>query len=176
MNYNCQLRYWRYSINALGLIWNPVSWPQVRLCISKKWFCLGGIAPSELTQSIRAVRGILVVAASAPGVKTMHRVAFRDAIAVSPVLLALSVSYFKRILWHARPTVTISRNGCTGHALASVLECDGWCCENLSSCSFYLHGKCNSLFTNYTHYWRSPDLCGYWQSIARSVHLLSYFW
>jgi len=53
------------------------------------------------------------------------------------------------------------------------LQGDGWRCENLSSRSFYLCAKCNSLFTNYTHHSKSPDLCGYWQSIARSVRLLS---
>ena len=53
------------------------------------------------------------------------------------------------------------------------LQGDGWRCENLSSHSFYLPAKCNSLFTNYTHHSKSPDLCGNWQSIARSVRLLS---
>jgi hypothetical protein len=47
-------------------------------------------------------------------------------------------------------TVTIRRNGFMGYALAFGLQCDGWRCENLSSLSFYLRGKWNSLFTNYT--------------------------
>jgi len=50
-------------------------------------------------------------------------------------------------LW---PTVTIRRNGFTCYALALELECNGWCCENLSSRSFYLRAKCNTLFTKYT--------------------------
>jgi hypothetical protein len=36
---------------------------------------------------------------SAPGVNAMRRVAYRPPIAVSPFLLALSVSYFKQTLW-----------------------------------------------------------------------------
>jgi len=54
------------------------------------------------------------------------------------------------------------------------LQGDGWRCENISSHSFYAHAKCNSLLTNYTHHSKSPDLCGYWQSIVCSIHLLSY--
>jgi hypothetical protein len=73
-------------------------------------------------------------------------------------------------LW---PTVTIRRNRFIGYALASGLQCDGWRCENLSLHSFYLRTKCNSLFTNYTHHSKSPDLYGYWQSIACSDSLLS---
>jgi len=90
-------------------------------------------------------------------------------------LLALSVSYVKLTLWRWRPTVTIRRNVFIGHALASELQCDGWHCKNLSSHSFYLRAKCISLFTNYTHHSKLPDLCGYWQSITRSVRLLSYY-
>jgi hypothetical protein len=72
-------------------------------------------------------------------------------------------------------TVTIHRNGFVGYALPSGLHCDGWRCRNLSSRSFYLRAKCNSLITNYAHYSTSPELCGYWQSIVRSVRLLSYY-
>jgi len=50
-------------------------------------------------------------------------------------------------LW---PTVTVHQNGIIAYALASELQCDGWCCENLSLRSFYLCAKCNSLFANYT--------------------------
>jgi len=132
--------------------------------ISKKYFRPGGMAPSELTRSIRAVRDTLVAKYSAPGLDTMHRIAYRPPIAVSPFLLTLSVSNFKCTLWHWWPIVTIRRNGFIGNALASGLQCDGWRCEN-----------CNSLFTNYTHHSKLPDLCGYWQSISRSVRLLSYY-
>ena len=123
--------------------------------------------------AVRAVRDTPVAAYSAPGINTTRRVAYRPPIAVSPFVLALSVSYFKRTLWRQRPTVTIRRNGFIGHTLASGLQCDGWHCVNLSSRSFYLRAKCNSLCPNYTHHSKSPDLCGYWQSITRSVHLLS---
>jgi len=77
---------------------------------------------------------------------------------------------FTLVLWL---TVTTSRNQFIGYALASGLQWDGWRCENLSSRSFYLRSTFNSLITNYTHHSKSPDLCGYWQSIARSVWLLS---
>jgi len=143
--------------------------------ISKKYFRPGEMAPSEWTRSVRAVRDTPVADYSARGLNTMRRVAYRPPIAVSPFFLALSVSNFKRTLWWWRPTVTIRRNGLIGHAFASGLQCDGWRCENHSTHSFYPHAKCNSLFTNYTHHSKSPDPCGYWQSIARSVRLLSYY-
>jgi len=75
-------------------------------------------------------------------------------------------------LW---PTVTIRRNGFIGYALASGLHSHWWRCANLSSRSFYLRAKCNCLFTKCTHHSKSPHLCGYRQSIARSVRLLSYY-
>ena len=62
-----------------------------------------------------------------------------------------------------------------GYAHALGLQCDGWRRENHSSRSFYLRATCYSLFTNYTNHSKSPDLCGYWQSIARSVSLQSYY-
>jgi hypothetical protein len=67
--------------------------------ISKKHFRLGGLAASEWTRSVRAVRDTPVADYSAPGVNTTRRVAYRPPIAVSPFLLALSVSYFKQTLW-----------------------------------------------------------------------------
>jgi len=57
------------------------------------------MAPSEWTRSVRAVRDTPVAVYSVPGVKTMRRVTYRPPIAVSPFLLALSVSYFKQTLW-----------------------------------------------------------------------------
>jgi len=74
-------------------------------------------------------------------------------------------------LW---PTVTMHRNEFIGYAPASVLQCDGWYCENVSSGSFYLCTKCNSLCPIYTHRSKSPYVCDYWQSITHSVHLMSY--
>jgi hypothetical protein len=67
--------------------------------ISKKHFRLGGLAASEWKRSVRAVRDTPVADYSAPGVNTTRRVAYRPPIAVSPFLLALSVSYFKQTLW-----------------------------------------------------------------------------
>jgi len=67
--------------------------------ISKKHFRPGGMAPSEWTRSVRAVRDTPVADYSVPGVKTTRRVTYRPLIAVSPFLLALSVSYFKQTLW-----------------------------------------------------------------------------
>ena len=67
--------------------------------ISKKHFRLGGLAASEGMRSVRAVRATPVADYSAPGVNTTRRVAYRPPIAISPFLLALSVSYFKQTLW-----------------------------------------------------------------------------
>ena len=52
--------------------------------ISKKHFRPGGMAPSEWTRSVRAVRDPPVADYSAPGVNTTRRVAHRPPIAVSP--------------------------------------------------------------------------------------------
>jgi len=67
--------------------------------ISKKYFHPGGMAPSEWTRSVRAVRDTAVADYTAPGLDTMRRVSYRPPIAVSPFLLALSVSYTKHTLW-----------------------------------------------------------------------------
>jgi hypothetical protein len=67
--------------------------------ISKKHFRLGGLAALEWTRSVSAVRDTLVADYSAPGVNTTRRVAICPPIAVSPFLLALSVSYCKQTLW-----------------------------------------------------------------------------
>jgi len=53
------------------------------LYISKKHFRPGGMAPSEWTRSVRAVRDTPVAGYSAPGVNTTCRVASRPPIAVS---------------------------------------------------------------------------------------------
>jgi len=60
--------------------------------ISKKHFRPGGMAPSEWTRSVRAVRDTPVVDYSTPGVNATRRVAYCPLNAVSPFLLALSVS------------------------------------------------------------------------------------
>ena len=67
--------------------------------ISKKKIRPGGMAPLEWTRTVRAVSDTPVEDSSAPGLNTTRRVAYRPAIAVSPLLLALSVSYVKRRLW-----------------------------------------------------------------------------
>ena len=67
--------------------------------ISKKYFRPGGMAPSEWTRSVRAVRDTPVADYSARGLNTMRRDAYRPPITVSPFLLALLVSNFKRTLW-----------------------------------------------------------------------------
>jgi len=67
---------------------------------SKKHFRPGGMAPSEWTCSVRAIRHTPVADYSAPGVNTTRRVAYRPPIAVSPFLFAHSVPYFKQTLWH----------------------------------------------------------------------------
>jgi hypothetical protein len=55
----------------------------IMTCISKKHLHLGGMAPSEWTRSVRAVRDTPVADYSAPGVITTRRVAYRPLIAVS---------------------------------------------------------------------------------------------
>jgi hypothetical protein len=67
--------------------------------VSKKYFRPSGMAPSEWTRSVRAVRETLVADYSAPGVNSTRRIPYHPLIAVSPFLLILSVSYFKRSLW-----------------------------------------------------------------------------
>jgi hypothetical protein len=66
-----------------------------RGCISKKKICPAGMTPSEWTRSVRAISDMPVAAYSAPGANTTRRVAYGPPIAVSPFLLALSVSYLK---------------------------------------------------------------------------------
>jgi hypothetical protein len=66
-----------------------------RLIISKKIFRSGGMAPSEWTRSVRAIRNTLVADYPAPGVNTTHRVVYCPPIAASLPLRVLSVSYFK---------------------------------------------------------------------------------
>ena len=54
--------------------------------ISKKHLRPGGMAPSEWTRSVRAVRDTQVADYSVPGVNTMGRIAHRRPIAVSSLL------------------------------------------------------------------------------------------
>jgi len=67
--------------------------------ISKKHFCQGRMATSEWTRSVGAVRDTPVADHSAPRVNTTLCVAYHPPIAVSPFLLALSVSCLEQTLW-----------------------------------------------------------------------------
>jgi hypothetical protein len=77
----------------------PFARPIMFNYISKKYFRPGGMAPSEWTRSVRAVRDTPVADYCARGLNSTRRVAYRPPIAGSPFLLALSVSNFKRTLW-----------------------------------------------------------------------------
>ena len=72
---------------------------KTHVSISKKHFRLGGMAESEWTRSVRAIRDTLVADYSTPSVITTHRIAYRPPIGLSQVLSALSVSYCKQTLW-----------------------------------------------------------------------------
>jgi len=94
------------------------------------------MAGSEWMCSVRAIRDTPVADYSAPSVNTTSRAAYRPPIAVSPYLLALSVSYFKQTLWRCGqlwPYVGMGSLGTNLHR-----DCNGWRCKNLSSCSFYI--------------------------------------
>jgi len=79
--------------------------------ISKKHFRPGGMAPSEWTRSVRAVRDTSGVDYSAPGINTTRRVAYRPPIAVSPFVLALSVyTKYTVYLSHHLISLALSRN------------------------------------------------------------------
>jgi hypothetical protein len=68
--------------------------------ISKKYFRLGGMAPSEWTRFVTAVRDTPVVYYSASRVNSTRRVPYCPLIAVAPFLLVQSVSNYKRSLGH----------------------------------------------------------------------------
>jgi len=63
--------------------------------ISRKYFCHGGVVPSEWTRSIRAFKDSSVADYSALGLNTTGRIAYRSPIAVSAFHLALWVSHCK---------------------------------------------------------------------------------
>jgi len=63
--------------------------------ISKNNFYPGGMAPSEWTRFIRAIRDSQVVAYPVPAGNTTPYVAYRPPIIVSPSVLTLSVPYLK---------------------------------------------------------------------------------
>jgi len=84
----------------------------MQTCISKKHFRPGGMAPSEWTRSVRAVRDTPVADYSGPGVNTTHHAAYCPLIAVSPFLLTLSV-YTKYTLYLSHLLISL--------ALATIL-------------------------------------------------------
>ena len=67
--------------------------------ISKKRLHLGGLAQSEWTRFVRAIRDTPVADDSAPGINRTRRTAYRPPITLSPFLLVLSVSYSEQSLW-----------------------------------------------------------------------------
>jgi len=69
-------------------------------CISKRHCRPGGMAASEWTHTVTAVRDTPVADYSTPGGNTTRCVPYPPPIAVSPCLLPLSVSYCKRTLWN----------------------------------------------------------------------------
>jgi hypothetical protein len=69
------------------------------LYFSKKKFGPCRMAPSEWTQSVTAVRDILVAVCSAPAVNATCHIPYRPPIQVSLFLFPLSVLYYKRTLW-----------------------------------------------------------------------------
>jgi len=77
---------------------------------SKKHFRPGGMAPSEWTRSVRAVRDTLVADYSAPGVNTTRHVAHRPSITVSP-FLPHTLQEHSQILLKA-PAVMEVHSGC----------------------------------------------------------------
>jgi hypothetical protein len=68
--------------------------------ISKTILRLGGMALSEWTPYVRAVRDTPVEDYFTSGVNTTHRVVYRPAISISLGLIVLSVYDFKRLFWH----------------------------------------------------------------------------
>jgi len=143
------------------------------ILISKKIFRSGGMAPSEWTRSVRAVRDTPVADYSAPGVNTTRPIVYHPPIAVSLSLRVLSVSYFERSLWRCGQLWQYVGMGSLGTRLHR--DCNAMCdTANISPRVPSTSAQNAILFTNYTHHSKSPDLCGYWQSIARSVCRLSY--
>jgi len=159
--------HWLHHYRILH-VWNILSNIHT-LYISKEHFRLGGMAPSERTRSVRAVRDTPVADYSAPGVNTTRRVAYRPPIAVSPCLLALSVSYFKQTLWRCGQLwlyVGMSSLGTRLHR-----DCNGWRCENLCSRSFYIKLEERRKVKRYdtTRPWGSTQLRGSTKSRTERV-------
>jgi len=158
---------------SLYLIPNTCFWYVDGCHISRKIFHSGGMAPSEWTRTVRAVRDTAVADYSAPSVNTTRRVVYHPPIAVSLSLRVLSVSYFKWSPWRCGQLWQYVGMGSLGTRLHRDCNAMGDV-ANISPRVPSTRAPNAILFTNYTHHSKSPDLCGYWQSIARSVRLLSY--
>jgi len=98
-------------LNSLNITWFN----------QQKHFRPGGIAPSEWTPSVGAVRDTPVADNSAPGVNITRRVAYHPPIAVSPFLLALSV-YTKWTLYLSHLLISLELSTISGiYAIAWIL-------------------------------------------------------
>jgi len=129
--------WWIFSWRTAGIVRDSQDSPELEMPsmydISKKHFRPGGMAASEWTCSVRAVRDTPVADYSAPSVDTTRRVAYRSPIAVSPFLLALSVSYCPQTLWRCGQLWPYIGMG----SLVTHLHRN--CrCENISSRSSYI--------------------------------------
>jgi len=120
---------------------------------AKKDFCPGGMAPSEWTHSVRAVRDTLVVYYSAPDVNTTHQVAYCPPIAASLFVLAVSVSYFKPSLW------------CCGQL---------WPYLRMGTLGMRLHQDCNAMGDAAKHSPRVPSICA--QNAILCLHIIHIIW
>ena len=137
--------------------------------ISKKHFSPGRMAPSEWRRSVRAVRVTPVANYSAPRVNTLRHDAYPPPIAVSPCLLARSVSYFKQTLWRCGRLWPYVGLGSVGTRLHQ--DCNGRRCENLSSRSFYIKLEEHREVRRYdnTRPWGCTQLCGSTKSRTERV-------
>jgi len=143
--------------------------------IRKKIFRSSKMTPSEWTPSVRAVRDTPVADYSTPGVNTTRRIVYRPPIAVWLSLRILSVTCYKRSLWRCGERWQYVGMG----SLGTRLQYDCNAMGDAANISPRVPSTCAQnaiLFTNYTHHSKSPNLCGYCQIIARSVHLLTFYY
>jgi len=106
--------------------------------ISKKRFRSAGVAQSEWTRSVRAVRDIPVADYCTPRVNATRHVVYRAPIAFSLSLRVLSVSYFKRSLWRCGQL---------------------WQFIGMGSLGTRLHRDCNAMGDSANISPRVPDIC-----------------
>jgi hypothetical protein len=92
---------WPSIIVNHSVMWQLLSIYIVFTVISKNHFRLDGMAASEWTCSVNAVRDTPVADYSAPGINTTRRVAYCPLIGISLFLLALLVFYFQQTHWRS---------------------------------------------------------------------------